>query len=79
VPRVVNRRLHIRRKFFLLGAIPGVENQKEFAQSTEGGLVKGLVFGEWSLEGKGFLGEGWHWGLLSEWEYGVLGGASWRR
>jgi len=63
---VVNKRLHFRRKFLAFGTIPGVKNQKEFAQSIEGGLVERGVLSEWSSWGKGFLGgvlcleKGWH-------------------
>jgi hypothetical protein len=63
VRRVVNNRLHILRKFLVFGAVPSVENQEEFTQSTEGRLVERGVFSEWSSQGKGFK---------------VLGGVCWR-
>jgi len=78
VRRVVNKRVHFRRKFLGFGAIPSVENQEEFAQRTEGGVVK--VFSEWSSWGKGFfcdllwLEKGCH-GRASLWEGFLRGGS----
>ena len=39
VRKIVNWRTHVRRNFGQFGTIPGVENQEEFAQGAEGGLV----------------------------------------
>jgi len=66
VRRVVNRRTRAGRTFFQFGAIPSVENEEEFTQSTERVRVEGVVLGESSSRGKGFLGgvfwreKGWH-------------------
>jgi hypothetical protein len=66
--RIVNGRTNVRRKFLGSGALPGVKNQKEFAQGTERGFVERVFLSKWSYWGKGFeflggrfrLEKGWH-------------------
>jgi hypothetical protein len=43
---VVNRKLGVHRTIFVLASIPGVEDEKELAQGTEGGLVEEVFLRE---------------------------------